>query len=120
MGLMGTDLWSFRGEVGNDRANLQGMTVEAVDGKLGKVEEVAGTPDGGKYLVVDTGLPLVGKTVILPAGLVSGIDVDDEVIRVERTQDELKDAPSYDAEHRDDPTYLESVTRHFGALKPKV
>jgi hypothetical protein len=116
---MATDLWQFRSGVGSDRANLEGLTVEATDGKLGKVDEVV-TAGERMYLVVDTGPFGLGKTTMLPAGLVSSIDVDDEVIHVERTKDEIKDAPAYDADRRDDPEYLEALTRHYGAVKPKV
>jgi hypothetical protein len=52
--------------------------------------------------------------------VVSAIDVDEEVLRVERTKDEVKDAPTYEADHREDPEYLEALSRHYGAVKPEV
>jgi hypothetical protein len=43
---MAGDLWSFRDDVGHDRADLTGMTVEAVDGSVGSVkDEIKGAPD---------------------------------------------------------------------------
>jgi hypothetical protein len=114
---MATDLWMFRSGVGNERTDLEGLTVEAIDGKLGKVDEVV-TMSEGTYLVVDTGPLGLGKTTMLPSGLVTGIDVDDEVIHVDRTKDEVKNAPAYDADHREDPAYVEALTRHYGAVKP--
>jgi hypothetical protein len=54
------ELWNFRDDVGHDRADLTGMTVEAVDGSVGKVKDVISDLDGA-YLLVDTGLPLVGS-----------------------------------------------------------
>ena len=63
-----TDLWSFHTDVGADSADLDGMTVEATDGSVGKVQDVVDDVDGA-YLLVDTGLPLIGKTIFLPAGL---------------------------------------------------
>ena len=109
-----SDLWSFRDDVGADRADLDGMTVEAVDGKVGSVKDVISDLDGA-YLLVDTGLPLVGSTVLVPAGLVTAIDVDDESIRVERTKDEIKGAPDFDAGLGKDPAYREAIARHYGA-----
>ena len=109
-----SDLWSFREDVGADRADLDGMTVEAVDGKVGSVKDVISDLDGA-YLLVDTGLPLVGSTVLVPAGLVTAIDVDDESIRVDRTKDEIKDAPDFDAGLGKDPAYREAIARHYGA-----
>src|SRR3954454_22575155 len=116
---MATDLWTFRSDVGNDRATLDGLSVEAIDGKLGKVDEVVDTGEG-TYLVVDTGPLVFGKKVMLPAGVVTGIDVDDGTLRVDRTKDEVKSAPEYDADHREDPTYREALTRHYGAVKPNA
>jgi hypothetical protein len=111
-----TDLWKFRGDVGSDRADLKGLTVEAIDGKLGKVDEVVTDDNGGTYLVVDTsGLPLIGRTVMVPAGTVTGIDVDNEVIRVDRTRNEVKDAPEYDPERVNDEAFRDALARHYGA-----
>jgi FKBP-type peptidyl-prolyl cis-trans isomerase 2 len=109
-----SDLWSFRDDVGADRADLDGMSVEAVDGKVGSVKDVISDVDGA-YLLVDTGLPLVGSTVLVPSGLVTAIDVDDESIRVDRTKDEIKGAPDFDAGLGKDPAYREAIARHYGA-----
>ena len=105
-----TDLWSFRDDVGADRTDLDGLTVEAVDGSVGSVQDVISDIDGA-YLLIDTGLPLVGKTVFLPAGLVTAIDVDNESIKVDRT----KGAPDFDAGLGKDPAYREAIARHYGA-----
>ena len=43
---MATDLWTFRDDVGHDRADLGGMTVEAVDGSVGSVKDVIEDVDG--------------------------------------------------------------------------
>jgi FKBP-type peptidyl-prolyl cis-trans isomerase 2 len=109
-----TDLWSFREDVGADRADLDGMTVEAVDDKVGSVKDVISDVDGA-YLLVDTGLPLLGSTVLVPAGLVTAIDVDNESIRVDRTKDEIKGAPEFDAGLGKDPGYRDAIARHYGA-----
>jgi FKBP-type peptidyl-prolyl cis-trans isomerase 2 len=109
-----SDLWSFRDDVGADRANLDGMTVEGVDGSVGKVQDVISDVDGS-YLLVDTGPPVLGKTVFLPAGLVTAIDVDNESITVDRTKDEIKGAPDFDAGLGKDPAYRDAIARHYGA-----
>ncbi len=113
---MSKDLWNFRSDVGHDRANLEGMKVEAIDGSLGKVEKVIDT-QWGCALVVDTGPLVFGRKVLLPAGVVSGIDVDDEHVKVDRTKDEIKDAPELDEKLLSDPAYQESLSRHFGSAR---
>jgi hypothetical protein len=116
---MADDLWKFRSGVGHERADLRGLSVQAIDGGVGKVKDVA--DEGGRaFLIVDTGPWILGKTVMLPAGVVSAIDVDDETVRVDRTKDEIKSAPEYDDELRDDPAFGEALTRHYGAAKPNV
>src|SRR4051812_3252541 len=106
------DLWNFREDVGHDRADLDGMTVEAVDGGVGSVKDVINDIDGA-YLLVDPGPPILGKTVLVPAGLVTAIDVDSESVRVDRVKDEIKGAPEFEAGLGKDPAYREALTRHY-------
>jgi hypothetical protein len=113
------ELWDFRSDVGHERADLRGMSVEALDGAVGKVEEMVQEPEAS-FLVVDTGPWILGKKVLLPAGLVSGIDVDDEFVKVERYKDEIKGAPEFDRERRGEPAYRDALTRHYGAAQPKA
>jgi hypothetical protein len=116
---MATDLWSFRSGVGNERADLKGMKVEAVDGNIGKIESVIDTPQG-TGLVLSTGPWILGKKVLLPAGVVTGIDVDEERIKVDRTKDEIKRAPELDDDLLNDAAYQESLTRHYGATSSRA
>jgi hypothetical protein len=111
---MPQDLWTFRDDVGHDRADLTGMTVEAVDGSVGSVKDVISDIDGA-YLLVDTGLPLIGSTVLVPAGLVTAIDVDNASLKVDRTKDEIKGAPDFEAGLGKDPAYRDAIARHYGA-----
>ncbi len=111
---MAGDLWNFRSDVGHERADLTGMTVEAVDGSVGSVKDVISDLDGA-YLLVDTGLPLIGSTVLVPAGLVTAIDVDNESLKVDRTKDEIKGAPDFEAGTGKDPAYRDAVARHYSA-----
>jgi hypothetical protein len=108
------ELWSFREDVGHDRADLTGMTVEAVDGSVGSVKDVISDIDGA-YMLVDTGPPIIGSTVLVPAGLVTAIDVDNESLKVDRTKDEIKGAPDFEAGTGKDPAYRDAVARHYSA-----
>jgi len=108
------NLWSFREDVGHNRADLDGMTVEAIDGSVGSVKDVIEDLDGA-YLLVDTGPPLLGKTVLVPAGVVTAIDVGNESVTVDRTKDEIKGAPEFEAGLGKDPAYRDALTRHYGA-----
>jgi len=99
---MSNDVWTYRGTMVIDtNLDVSGYEVEATDGSIGKVDEA--TYDTGRsYLVVDTGPWIFGKKVMLPAGVVRGIDEDEHKVFVDRTKDEIKHAPGYDESQVDD------------------
>lgn len=108
---MSTDLWSYR-ETTIGTTDLSGYKVEALDGSIGSVDE-ASNEVGASYLVVDTGPWIFGKKVMLPAGVIDRVDQDEEKIYVNRTKDEIKDAPEFDeSRYRDEP-YREELGGYY-------
>jgi hypothetical protein len=77
-------------------ADLVGYEVEATDGKVGKVDEKTTDVQGRGFIVVDTGPWILGKKVMLPAGIIQSVDPDEERIYVDRPQQEIKSAPEFD------------------------
>jgi hypothetical protein len=107
------DIWTFR-EQSLDAEGLIGFEVEATDGGIGKVDEATGEA-GRSRLVVDTGPWIFGKKVMLPAGVVDRVDLDAETIFVNRTKDEIKNAPEYDeSRHREDDEYRSRLGGYYG------
>ena len=111
-----TDMWTYREGVataGVSPRNVVGYGVEATDGSIGKVDDA--TYDvGSSYLVVDTGPWIFGKKVLLPAGVVERVDLDAETVFVNRTKDEIKNAPEFDADElRDDEDYRGRVGSYY-------
>jgi hypothetical protein len=96
---MNNDLWSYPESVG--RLDLTGFEVQAADGSIGKVDESTNEA-GESYLVVNTGVWVLGKKLILPAGLVEGVDRDQEKLYVAPTKDEIKDAPEFNDDASED------------------
>ena len=88
------EIWTYR-EQSWGTMNLAGYGVEAVDGGIGKIDE-ASNEVGASYIVVDTGPWIFGKKVMLPAGVVMKVDHDDEKVFVNRTKDQIKNAPEFD------------------------
>ncbi len=114
---MQTDLWTYResSRLGTDimAADLTGFDVEALDGSIGSVDEA--TYDTGRsYLVVDTGPWIFGKKVMLPAGVVRSIDEADGRVFVNRTKDEIKNAPEFDESLLGDDSYRSSLGTYYG------
>ncbi len=107
------DLWTFR-EGMSTQGDLTGFSVEARDGGIGKVDE-ATLDAGASFLVVDTGPWIFGKKVLIPAGVVDRVDYDTETVFVDRTKDEIKNAPEYDETIAGDPEYREQLGTYYGS-----
>jgi hypothetical protein len=89
------EIWTYRTQEQAEDLDLSGFEVEAADGSVGKVTE-ASYELGASWLVVHTGPPVVGKKVLLPAGIIERIDSEERKIYVDRTHDEIKAAPEHD------------------------
>jgi len=108
---MSSDVWTYKS---NDWAgkDLTGFGVEAADGGIGKIDEA--TYDvGSSYIVVDTGPWIFGKKVMLPAGVVDRVDFDDEKVFVDRTKDEIKEAPEFDEDTDMSDDYRSDVGTYY-------
>jgi hypothetical protein len=109
-----SQIWMYRDTTLTQR-NLGGLEVEALDGSIGKVDE-ATNDVGGSFIVVDTGPWIFGKKVMLPAGVVSRVDLDTETVFVNRTKEQIKNAPEYDEDmNRSDDTYRERYRGNLGS-----
>jgi PRC-barrel domain protein len=93
-------------------ANVVGFKVEALDGSIGKVDD-ATLDAGGGVIVVDTGPWIFGKKVMLPAGVIRDVDHGEQKIFVNRTKDEIKDAPEFDEALRHDDTYRDKLGSYY-------
>jgi hypothetical protein len=105
-------MWAFV-DPGFATLDFTGWSVEARDGKIGKVDEA--TKDAsGAFLVLDTGPWIFGKKVILPAGVIERIDPDTETLFVSRTKDEIKNAPEYDPDRGVTDQYRRDLAGYYG------
>ena len=107
-------LGSFRDPSWAER-DLRGFEVEARDGKIGSVDE--SSEPGADHLIVDTGSWIFGKKVVLPAGLVEKIALEERRLLVSRSKEEIKAAPDFDEKHADDPRYAEELRAYYGGRR---
>ncbi|GIF77802.1 PRC-barrel domain-containing protein [Asanoa siamensis] len=107
------DPWSFRDEAGVTGSDLVGYKVEATDGGIGKIDD-ASHDVAASYLVVDTGAWIFGKKVMLPAGVVNRVDHEESKVYVDRSKQEIKDAPEYDTDTHTDPAYRDKLGGYYG------
>ncbi|HEY3010054.1 MAG TPA: PRC-barrel domain-containing protein [Micromonosporaceae bacterium] len=107
------DPWQYRDEAGATGADLVGYKVEATDGSIGKIDS-ANHDVNASYLVVDTGPWIFGKKVMLPAGVVNQVDHDERRVFVDRSKDQIKAAPEYDADSHTDQAYRDKLGGYYG------
>jgi hypothetical protein len=106
------DLWTYRSQP-QSGIDITGYSVEALDGGIGKVDEA--TYDvGASYIVVDTGPWIFGKKVVLPAGVIDRVDVDEQDVYVNRTKDEIKNAPEFDEDAYREESYRGTLGSYYG------
>ena len=89
-----SQIWTYR-ETTITQRNLAGLPSKRLDGKIGKIDE-ATDEVGASYIVVDTGPWIFGKKVMLPAGVITHVIKDTETVFVDRTNDQIKNAPEFD------------------------
>jgi hypothetical protein len=94
-GVVDTNIWSYSRDYASEPLDVQGFKVEAVDGDIGKVDE-ATYEVASSYIVVDTGPWIFGRKVVLPAGVIERIDLENEKVLVRLTKDQIKDSPELD------------------------
>jgi hypothetical protein len=104
--------WEYRADAGfAEGTDLTGYTVVAVDGDIGHVEATYDSRPA--YLEVDTGSWIFDRQVMLPAGLVERIDTTEKKVYVDRTKDQIKDAPRYDQAFTDHVDYRERLGSYY-------
>ena len=103
--MAGIEIWTYR-DTTLSQQNLSGL----------KVVDEASNDVGGSFIVVDTGPWIFGKKVMLPAGVVGRVDLDTETVFVNRTKDQIKNAPEYDEDkNQQDDSYRESYRGDVGS-----
>jgi hypothetical protein len=107
------DPWSYRDDADVTGGNLVGYKVEATDGGIGKIDSTSHEVNSS-CLVVDTGPWIFGKKVLLPAGVVNHVDHDEQKVYVDRSKDQIKDAPEYEEGGQSDPAYRDKLGGYYG------
>jgi hypothetical protein len=111
-------LWGYQPTSGHTAgADLTGYSVEATDGSVGKVDKHSDEA-GSAYLLVDTGVWIFGKDVLLPAGTIKAIDIEHRTIFVDLTKAQIKDSPEFNRHrHADDPGYHAQLESYYGTFR---
>lgn len=90
--------------------------VEAEDGSLGTVVRLSRIP-GFDHLVVDAGVWKFGRSVVVPAGLVTEVDKAGRTVKVRCGKDEIKAAPRFERDNdTSDLLYLRRLGTYYESL----
>jgi hypothetical protein len=104
--------WKYREDAGYTKdVDIVGFKIVATDGEIGKVDKADDLDPTS--IVVDTGPWILGRKVLLPAGVVHRIDMDEEKVYVDRTKEEIKNAPEYDPFEADDRDYRDRLGNYY-------
>ena len=97
--------WNYRDNLATAQRDLTGYDVEAVDGSIGKIDEVSNEV-GASYVVVDTGFWIFDKKRLIPAGVIERVNArrgdDSRQVYVAMTKNHIKNAPDFDDTDRHD------------------
>ncbi|MYU21244.1 PRC-barrel domain containing protein [Streptomyces sp. SID8352] len=113
-------VWSYPADIGRpERTDLTGYDVVASDGTIGHVDRQA-EHFGMPHLVVDTGVWVFGRSVLIPAGVVGGVDPVARTVTVACTRAEVKAAPRFRTDSETmDRGYLTAVGDYYHRLPPR-
>jgi hypothetical protein len=113
MSTINRETWTYPSDLTSGDIDLTGYKVEALDGDIGKIDE-ATYDTGTSYVVVDTGPWIFGRKVMLPASVIDRVEPADEQVFVNRTKDEIKNAPEFDEDRHDDDAYRTELGSYYG------
>ncbi|MFC8226072.1 hypothetical protein [Streptomyces sp. NPDC057287] len=110
-------VWTWQTQL--DRSpgdDVIGYGVEAADGSLGTVIRLSPVA-GFDHLVIDAGVWKFGRSVVVPAGLVTAVDDVERVIQVGCTKDQIMDAPRFERDQdTGDLFYLRGLGAYYETL----
>ena len=110
-----TDVWTYRTGLG-DTTDLEGFDVHATDGDIGTIDEA--TYDvGASYVVVDTGPWIFGKKVLIPAGAIERVDLENRELWLSLTKDRIKGSPEFDESMYRETTYRNDISSYYGPFE---
>ncbi|MEG3630197.1 PRC-barrel domain-containing protein [Streptomyces poriticola] len=112
-------IWTYAPDSGHaEGQDLTGCTVVAADGTVGHVDRQA-DHFGMRHLVVDSGAWVFGRSVLVPVGIVTGIDPQDRRVTVSCTKAQIKAAPRFRTDSETmDREYLTAVGDYYDRLPP--
>jgi PRC-barrel domain protein len=114
---MAQDVWQFRESMkfAAGSVDLSGYEVVGPDGSIGTIDKVSNDVRVN-YVVVDAGDWLGGRQVILPAYTVTRVDPSARKVFIDRTRDDIRDAPEFSPEKRRTASFEDALTGYYHGM----
>jgi hypothetical protein len=114
---MPADVWQYRESMAFAAAgvDVSGFEVVGRDGSIGTVDK-ASNDVRVNYIIVDTGDWLSGRQVVLPAYTVERIDASGRKVIVDRTKDEIRNAPEFHPKERRSASFEDALTGYYHGM----
>lgn len=114
---MPSDVWKYRESMAFAAASVDvsGFEVVGPDGPIGTVDK-ASNEVRVNYIIVDTGDWLSGRKVILPAVTVERIDASARKVFIDRTKDEIRNAPEFHPKEIRSATFEDALTGYYHGM----
>lgn len=113
-------IWSYVPDLDHvQEQDLTDYTVVASDGTIGHVDRQA-DHHGMRHLVVDTGVWVFGRSLLVPVGVVADVHAGERQVTLDCTRAEVKAAPRFRTDSETmDPAYLTAVGDYYHRLPPR-
>ena len=112
MSSIGRHIWSYP-DGGRTGDSVQGYTVQATDGRVGKVDRAATSTDS-HCLVVGTGTWIFGKKIVLPAGVIEAINDEQQEVWVSLTKEQISQLRSWGVDAIGGEQHRKRPGEHYG------
>jgi hypothetical protein len=103
-------------------SHVQQYALECSDGEVGVVGDFLWNPQSFaiRYLVIDIGRLLSGKSILLSPLWITELDREAEKISVELPKNAMQEAPAYERGEPITPAYEKNLMSHYNALEYKT
>ena len=110
---MQVDIWSYR-DASYAGRDITGFSVEALDGSIGKIDKATNDTTRELRSSSTPGRGSSARRSCSRAGVIDRVDGDEEKVWVNRTKDQIKNAPEYDDTLYDDEAYRGELAGYYG------
>lgn len=114
---MDVELWTYRSDMLTQSDQISRFSVEATDGSIGRIDQ-SSHETGAGYIVVDTGPWIFGKRVMIPAGAITDVDLNDQRVYLNLTKEQVRNSPLLDVDTPMDAEYRRQLGSYYESIWP--